>query len=179
MVALTTSEWKLEESIRLGADDALLMDDDFKQYILIKQKIKNDLPITAAELKMYEKLSTEDNVLKSQWLGKLDLIICTIPVSHDVTPYLHLLKPTGKLHIVGNMNEFPNLKGLNFVFFGKQITSSNVGGLFDTEEMLQFCADHKIQAEVEIVGVEEINSAIKSMVNKQARFRYAIDLENY
>ena len=64
------------------------------------------------------------------------------------------------MHIVGNMNEFPNLKGLNFVFGGKDITSSNVGGTYDTKEMLQFCSDNNIQADIELINIDQTDGAI-------------------
>lgn len=154
------------------------MSKDFITYINIKHKIESDMPVTEAELIVFNKLSLQsDIVLKSMYLGKLDLIIDTIPVAHDVTPYLHLLKPGGsKLHIVGNMNEFPNLKGLNFVFPGKNITSSNVGGTYDTREMLQFCSKHNIVADVEIIDIRKANEAIQLMVEKKAKYRFVIDM---
>lgn len=80
------------------------------------------------------------------------------------------------MHIVGNMNEFPNLKGLNFVFGGKDITSSNVGGSYDTKEMLQFCADNNIEADIQLIDINQINQAMEMMVNKEARYRFVIDM---
>ena len=178
VVALTTTDWKVEDSLNLGADDSILMSKNFIDYINIKHKIESTMPITEAESILYNKLSKyPEIVLKSKYLGKFDLIINTIPVAHDVTSYLHLLKPGGsKLHIVGNMNEFPNLKGLNFVFGGKQITSSNVGGTYDTKEMLQFCSDNNIQANIELIDIKATNDAIKLVVNKEARYRFVIDM---
>ena len=114
-----------------------------------------------------------------------DMIISTIPVAHDVTPYLEMLKPgQSRLHIVGNMNEYPNLKGMKFVFYGKNITSSNVGGLCDTKEMLQFCSNHNILADVVVINPKDVNVAITNMVNatiidptdNSTKFRYVMDM---
>jgi uncharacterized zinc-type alcohol dehydrogenase-like protein len=181
VVALTTSEWKVNDSLKLGADDAILMDKNFINYINIKHKINSDIPVNGNELKVFKSLSLDKNiVIKSDYLGKFDLIIDTIPVAHDVTPYLHLLKPGGsKLHIVGNMNEFPNLKGVNLVFPGKNITSSNVGGTYDTKEMLEFCSDNDIQADIELIDIKNTNQMIQMMVNKKAHYRYVIDMSSF
>ena len=85
----------------------------------------------------------------------------------------------GKLHVLGNLNEFPGLKGLDFVFFGKNITSSNVGGTADTKEMLQFCADNQIYADIELIDIADVNMAIKNMVDKKVKYRYVIDLTDF
>jgi uncharacterized zinc-type alcohol dehydrogenase-like protein len=107
-----------------------------------------------------------------------DIIISTIPVAHDPTPYLKMLRPgQSKLHVVGNMNEFPGLKGMDFVFYGRNITSSNVGGLCDTRQLLQFCSDNQIVANVVTIAPEaaNIDESIDRMVKKQIRYRTVID----
>ncbi len=121
--------------------------------------------------------SEEDQV---KYKDYFDMIIDTIPVSHMLRPYLRMLKPNGdsKLHIVGNMNEMTQLNGIDFVFYGKNITGSNTGGTEDTEEMLAFCSEHRIMADIEIVQPEDINEAMTRMVNKEVRFRSVIDLRN-
>lgn len=181
VIALTTTEWKLDDSLDLGADDSILMDNDFINYVNIKHKILSNMPITETEAKLFDNLSyDQDIVLKSEYMGKFDIIINTIPVSHDITPYLNLLKPgEGKLHIVGNMNNYPGLKGMSFVFPGKDITSSNVGGTCDTKEMLQFCANNKIEADIELIKITSVNDAIDKIVNKDVRYRFVIDLTNF
>lgn len=163
---LTTTPWKLKNK------DAkmILMDDDFKDAITAKVKYNMEKPLT----------EREKELLKHKHLKLLhtfDLMINTIPISHDPTPYIHLVKPGGgKMHIVGNMNKFPNLKGMDFVFHGKHITSSNVGGTRDTKEMLKFCAKHNIGSEIEIIKPDYINTAMQRMVDKDVKYRFVMDL---
>ncbi len=171
-VGITRTENKMNDIKRFGADDALLMDDNFMTALEAMDKIDMEKELTETERKAL--ISQKD---KLQYRGYFDLIICTIPVAHDPTPYLRLLKNgTGKLHVVGNMNDFPNLKGINFVFKGQHITSSNVGGLYDTKEMLQFCVDNGIIADVELISHENVNLAIDNLIANKVRYRYVMDM---
>jgi uncharacterized zinc-type alcohol dehydrogenase-like protein len=195
VVGLTTHADKLEDIKALGANDAVLMEyvskADKKNFIPIslgnelKLKMFQEQPQRIAEGKEFpDKVDTilcvSDPVQKEKYYGYFDFILSTIPVAHDVTPYLELLHPgQSKLHIVGNMNEVLDLKGLKFVFEGKNITSSNVGGLQHTKEMLEFCADNQITADVTVVDITEVNKRMEEMVNGQAQYRYVIDLTSF
>ncbi len=144
VIALTTSPSKVDDCIKLGADDVVLMT-DFQDSIRYRDKI--------------------------------DFIINTIPTVHDLKPYINLLKPgSGKVHIVGNLNQFKDLTGYDFVWRGKNITSSNVGGIPLTQELLNFCQKFHILPEVELISVDSINQGILSMVDRKVRYRYVIDL---
>ncbi len=171
VIALTTTKDKLKDCISLGADDAILMSKDFMNYINIKHKVDSQMPINEEEAILFY----QSNYEKSVYMNQFDFIIDTIPVTHDITAYLNLLKPESNLHIVGNMNYF-HLKGIDFVFSGKNITSSNVGGLYDTREMLNFCSEKNIQANIKLIKPSQINEAICQMVNKNIRYRFVLDL---
>ena len=174
VVALTTSQWKLGDAARLGADAAVLIDQEFKDGLNALDKLKDEKPLTTAEQQALVGRRAE-----LKYAGYFDFILCTIPVAHDPTPYLQMLSSgQSLLHVVGNMNEFPGLKGMKFVFGGKNITSSNVGGIRDTKEMLGLCALHGIQADISLVRPEEIDAAMVKVVDKEARYRYVIDLTN-
>jgi uncharacterized zinc-type alcohol dehydrogenase-like protein len=171
VVALTTSEWKLEDSKRLGASASILMGDEFKEALNAMDKKEQEKKLTRRE----QILLNHNNLKYREYF---DFIISTIPIAHDVTPYLQLLKPNSKLHIVGNMNEFPNLKGIKSVFRGKDITSSNVGGTYDTKEMLQFCSNNNIEADIELIDIKDVNSAIKAITQNNVYYRYVIDISS-
>lgn len=105
------------------------------------------------------------------------LILSTIPVAHDADKYLKLLMPgVGIYHVVGNMNEFTQLTGKELVFHGRKMDTSNVGGLADTQEMLDFVIKHNILPDVQIIDIKNINEAIQSMVECKVRYRYVIDI---
>lgn len=145
VIALTRTEWKRADAMRLGADDAVLIDG-------------------------------QDSPGLAKYKDKLDFIIDTIPDPHNPNLYLGLLKPGhGKLHVVGNMEEFPGLRGYKFVFYGRDITSTNVGGIPTTQEMLDFCAQHRILAEVQTIQPNQANEAMQAMIANQVRYRFVID----
>ena len=171
-VALTRSADKMKDSIRIGADNAILMDGEFIKALEAAEKIDMEKDLTKEEEKAF--LNRTDDL---KYRNYFDMIICIIPVSHDPTPYLRLIKAeTGKIHVVGNMNDFPGLTGLKFVFHGKNITSSNVGGIPETKEMLQFCADHNILADIELVSHSSVNESIQNLVANKVRYRYVMDM---
>ena len=132
-----------------------------------------------------KKLGAQDAVLsldaadRQRYFGKLDLLLDTVPVPHDLDQYAELLKPTGKLVVLGNMNEFTKLTGLKFVFYGKSLRGSNTGGIQMTQDCLDFCAAKDILPDVEVVAAHEINQAMRRMVNREAAFRMVIDASTF
>lgn len=169
VVALTTSEWKLSSSKKLGADDSVLVNQDFIDALNAMDKKEEEKKLTKRDTLLLNNVDLE-------YMGYFDLIISTIPVSHDITPYLQLLTTHGKLHLLGNFNSYPNLSGSKFIPHGKSITSSVAGGTINTREMLQFCSQHHIEADIQLINIKNINNAIKSLSNNNVKYRYVIDM---
>ena len=131
-------------------------------------------------------LGADDAVLvtdpfdRQRYKNKFDFILSTVPGPHDADIYLEMVQPNGgALHIVGNMQEFTKLDGRAFVFHGKEITSSNVGGLAVTKEMLNFCAKNGIEPIVEFIDMEDINEAMQAMIDKQVRYRFVMRIGEF
>ena len=121
-------------------------------------------------------LSTLD-VDRTKYTDKMDIILSTVPVAHDPTPYFNMVKPRGgKLHILGNFNSFPGFEGRASFFNGKQLTGSNILGVGDTQEMLDWCDQNNIVPIVELIPIAEINKAWKSVQLGTVRYRYVIDM---
>ena len=177
VTAITTSEWKVNDMTRLGADNVILMNQKLVDALEGLVKIDMEKPLSVNEQTALSDPNTA--MLARKYRDYFDMIISTVPISFDPTPYLRLIKPwEGKLHIVGNMNDFLNLQGLKFVFQGKNITSSNIGGLADTKEMLLFCEKHNIQSDIEMITPTEINTSMVKVQNKQVKYRFVIDLSS-
>lgn len=118
--------------------------------------------------------SSED---RTRYEGKVDVIVNTLPSTHDIFPYLQLLKRgEGILHVVGNLNDYPGDIGRGLIFEGKQFTTSNVGGSELTREFLKFCHTNNILAEVEEIEPDQITEALSDVKDKLARYRYVIKL---
>jgi uncharacterized zinc-type alcohol dehydrogenase-like protein len=112
--------------------------------------------------------------------GKLDYMISTIPVEHDLASYVTLVKPYGTFTQVGMPNRFEvTLSILGLASSRVNINSSMCGGIPETQEMINYCAAQQIFPQVAVIKAEEINEAWKRVVNRQARYRYVIDAATF
>lgn len=108
---------------------------------------------------------------------KFDLMIDTIPNAHDLKPYLELVNVHGTICLVGPINPMPGFHGTDVIGGRKSIAGSGVGGIAETNEMLEFSAKHGILPDIEIIPIQDINKAWDSLVAKQMSKRYVIDIE--
>lgn len=119
-------------------------------------------------------LSTDAEAMASA-ANRFDFILNTIPVTHDVGPYLNLLKASGTMVIVGAIDELPGLHGGALVMRNRVVAGSLIGGLPETQEMLDFCGEHGIVADVEVIPIGEVNRAWERMQKGDVRYRFVID----
>jgi alcohol dehydrogenase (NADP+) len=105
-----------------------------------------------------------------------DLIIDTVPVRHDLNPYLPLLDVDGTLCIVGQLGPVEELNTMGMMFGRRQIAGSPIGGLAQTQEMLDFCARKNILPDTEMISMGEINRAWERMEKADVRYRFVIDM---
>ena len=106
----------------------------------------------------------------------IDLMINTIPYPHDIAPCIGLMKPNTTLCVVGNMMEFDAFSPGPLVFHRIALSGSLIGGIADTQEVLDLCAEHGIGPKVEKIDLEEVNHAFKRMKDEDVRFRHVIDM---
>ena len=102
-------------------------------------------------------------------------ILDTLSASHDYNSYLGMLKTGGTLVCVGLPPEPIQIPAANIVFTGKCIAGSLIGGLPETQEMLDYCAAHDITADVEIIPIQQINDAYTRILNNDVKYRFVID----
>jgi len=109
----------------------------------------------------------------------LDLLIDTIPVAHDIAPYLTLMKPRGTVVNVGNMIEFEAFSPGPLVFNGLQFAGSLIGGIKETQEVLDLCAKHDIKPKIKMIEISELNQVFDQMAEgSHSEFRHVIDMES-
>jgi uncharacterized zinc-type alcohol dehydrogenase-like protein len=130
----------------------------------------------ARELGAHDVLISKDQAAMDAAAGRFDFILNTIPVTHDVGPYLNLLKPNGVMVIVGAIDMLQGVHGGALAMRNRVLAGSLIGGLPETQEMLDFCAEHGVLPEVEHIGPGEINDAWDRMVNGDVRYRFVIDM---
>ncbi|GAA4012715.1 NAD(P)-dependent alcohol dehydrogenase [Sphingomonas swuensis] len=108
---------------------------------------------------------------------RFDFILNTIPVSHEIDGYLQLLGRSGRMVIVGALNEMPGFVGANLIFWNRAVGGSAIGGIPETQEMLDFCAANDIYPECEHIAIEQVNDAYERLLKNDVRYRFVIDME--
>jgi uncharacterized zinc-type alcohol dehydrogenase-like protein len=109
--------------------------------------------------------------------GRFDLIIDTVPYAHDLNPYLPSLKAHGTLVLVGYMGPLdPPVNAGALVFGHKAIAGSFIGGIAETQEMLDFCGRHGITSDIELIDMADINIAWDRMLKSDVKYRFVIDI---
>ena len=123
-------------------------------------------------------LISTDEAAMTEAVGRFHLIIDTVPVSHDVQTYAGLLRPNGTMIIVGALEPLPGFSGFNLIFGNRAIAGSAIGGLAETQEMLDFCADHGITPDIELIRADEIPAAWKTLQKGDIPHRFVIDISS-
>lgn len=143
VVALTTSESKREDALKLGADEVLI---------------------------------TRDAAAMAAHANTFDFILDTVAASHDLDAFTTLLKRDGTLTLVGvpeHAHPSPDVSKL--IFRRKAIAGSLIGGIKETQEMLDFCAEKGIVSEIEMIPIQQIEEAYARMLKSDVKFRFVID----
>lgn len=109
--------------------------------------------------------------------GYFDLIIDTVPYLHDINPYVPTLNNNGTLVLLGYLGPLdPFLDSTPLVMGRKSIAGSLIGGIAETQEMLNFCGEHGITSDIEIINMQEINEAYGRMLKSDVKYRFVIDM---
>ena len=134
---------------------------------------KND----AFELGADGVIVNSNNSLK-KYLNTFNFILNTIPKSHDLNPFVELLKLDGTMVIVGAIEPFKiNLNMRNLIFGRKSISGSLIGGIKETQEMLNFCENEKISCKTELISIDDLNKALYRMKKSDVKYRFVIDMK--
>ncbi len=111
--------------------------------------------------------------------GKFDLIIDTVPYVHDVNPYVATLNINGTVVLVGYLGPLePMLHTVPLILGRKSVAGSVIGGIAETQEMLDFCGKHNIVSDIEIIKMQDINDAYERMLKSDVKYRFVIDMQS-
>lgn len=131
----------------------------------------------AARLGADEVLVSRDAAAMASHAASFDFLLNTIPVGHDMNPYLLLLKRDRTMCLVGALEEMtPPLNGIYVIAGRKNISGSGIGGMAETQEMINFCAEHNIVSDVEVVAMSEVNHAWDRLAKNDVKYRFVIDM---
>jgi len=118
----------------------------------------------------------EDEIKKHK--NSFDFILNTVPVKHDINPYLNLLKIDATMCMVGAIEPLEPMHGGSLIMGRKRVAGSLIGGIKETQEMLDFCGEHNIVSDVEMINMNEINTAFDRVTNNDVKYRFVIDMKS-
>lgn len=121
-------------------------------------------------------ISTDAAAMKAVG-GRYHLILDTVSAAHDLNPYLNALRRDGTFVIVGASAEPAPIATFPLIFGRRRIAGSITGGIRETQEMLDFCAEHDIPADVEVVAIQDVEKAFDRTVKGDIRYRFVIDMK--
>ncbi len=130
----------------------------------------------AQRLGAHEVVVSKNQNEMDRHLGSFDFILDTVSASHDLNAYLNLIKRDGTLTLVGAPPQPPSIEVFNLIFKRRQLAGSLIGGIPETQEMLDFCAEHKLTADVEVIPIQKINEAYERMLRSDVKYRFVIDM---
>ena len=120
---------------------------------------------------------SKDDATMAEVAATFDFIIDTVAAPHDLDPYLNMLKRDGVMCLVGAPSSpHPSPGVFSLIFKRRQLVGSLIGGIAETQEMLDFCAEHGILSHVEVIPMQAINEAYERMLNSDVKYRFVIDM---
>lgn len=123
--------------------------------------------------------ATGDKQVFKNLAGQFDFILDTVSAAHDYNAYLGLLRHDGTMILVG-MPDQPVPLGAGALIMGrKRLVGSLIGGIRETQEMLDFCAEHGVASDIELIPIEKINEAYERMIKGDVRYRFVIDCASF
>lgn len=129
----------------------------------------------AKRLGASEVVNSKNDAEMQKHANTFDFILDTVPAHHNPNPYINLLKHDGTLGFVGAPNEPLPLDVAGLLFGRKKVAGSIIGGIRETQEMLDFCGKHNITA-IEMIGVDDINGAYDRLLKNDVKYRFVIDI---
>jgi alcohol dehydrogenase (NADP+) len=130
----------------------------------------------ALRLGAHEVVMSKDEAQMAAQAGSFDFILDTVSAAHDLTAYISLLKRDGNLVLVGAPETPVSFAALPLLFKRRSVSGSLIGGLAETQEMLDFCGQHNLTSDIEMIRMDQINEAYERMLKSDVKYRFVIDL---
>lgn len=125
-----------------------------------------------------EVVLSKDPEQMAAFRGKLHFVLDAVSAQHDINAYLALLRVDGSLALVGAPEHPLPVSAFSLIPGRKSFAGSAIGGIAETQEMLDFCGEHNITADIEMIGIEQINEAYERLLKGDVKYRFVIDMES-
>jgi uncharacterized zinc-type alcohol dehydrogenase-like protein len=109
-------------------------------------------------------------------VNTFDFILDAVSADHDVNAYLNLLGREGDLTIVGAPPKALGVYAFSLIMRNRSFSGSNIGGIAETQEMLDFCGQHTITSDVEVIPIQKVNEAYERLLKSDVKYRFSIDM---
>jgi len=133
----------------------------------------------ARELGAHDVILSTDKAQMKAARNRFDFILNTIPVRHDITPYLDLLDRGGRMVLVGMIDMMSEFHSFKLFAMNRAVGGSAIGGMPETQEMLDFCAERNIYPECETIRLDQVNEAYERLLKNDVRYRFVIDMASF
>jgi alcohol dehydrogenase (NADP+) len=130
----------------------------------------------ALRLGAHEVVVTKDPAALAAHAGTFDFILDTVSAQHDIDAFLGLLKRGGNMTLVGAPEEPSPVAAFSLIFKRASLAGSLIGGIAETQEMLDYCAEHGITSDIELIPMASINDAYERMLKSDVKYRFVIDM---
>ncbi|MFZ0479290.1 MAG: NAD(P)-dependent alcohol dehydrogenase [Terriglobales bacterium] len=130
----------------------------------------------AKRLGAHEVVISRNEAEMAKHAASLDFILDTVSADHDLNAYLGLLKRDGVMTLVGVPPQPPTVGAFNLISKRRSLAGSGIGGIRETQEMLDFCADHGITCDIEMIRIQQINEAYERLLKSDVKYRFVIDM---
>jgi uncharacterized zinc-type alcohol dehydrogenase-like protein len=108
--------------------------------------------------------------------GSFDFILDAVSADHDISTYINLLRRDGNIILVGAPPKPLAVSALRLIMRRRTLSGSNIGGIAETQEMLDFCGEHNITADVEVIRIQKVNEAYERLLKSDVKYRFSIDM---
>lgn len=132
----------------------------------------------ARKLGAHNFVVTKDPANLEPLAGKFDFILNAVSAEHDFNMYLNLLKRNGVMVLVGAPEKPAEVQAFSLITNGRSLTGSAIGGIRETQEMLDYCAVHNITSDVEVIPIQQISEAYERTIKGDVRYRFVIDMKS-
>ena len=120
---------------------------------------------------------TTENAAMTHLKEHFDMIIDTVSAPHEVDPFLETLKRDGAMVLLGVPPKAPTVQPFNLIMKRRTLAGSVIGGIAETQEMLDYCAEKKVMSDVEVIPMAKVNEAYERMLKGDVRYRFVIDMK--
>ena len=124
----------------------------------------------------HEVVISTNAALMAAHANSFDFILDAVAAAHDINAYLNLLKVDGNLTVVGAPEKPHAISAFSLIMGRRSLSGSPIGGIAETQEMLDFCSQHNITADVEVIPIQKINEAYDRLVKNDVKYRFVIDM---